>query len=31
VAATAARTLSERPRWEKDIEPLIDTAVRNRR
>jgi len=30
VAATAASTLSDSPRFEKDIEPLIDTAVRNR-
>jgi hypothetical protein len=29
VAATAASTLSDKPRWEKDIEPLVDTAAWN--
>jgi len=29
VAATAASTLSDKPRWEKDIEPLEDTAAWN--
>src|ERR1700755_3460661 len=31
VAATAASTLSDKPRWEKDIEPLADTAAWNLR
>ena len=29
MAATAASTLSDKPRWEKDIEPLVDTAAWN--
>src|ERR1700737_3185821 len=29
VAATAASTLSDKPRWEKDIEPLVETAAWN--
>ena len=31
MAATAASTLSDKPRWEKDIEPLADTAAWNLR
>jgi hypothetical protein len=27
VAATAASTFSDKPRWEKDIEPLQESAV----
>src|SRR4030088_1525751 len=29
VPATGASTLSDKPRWEKDIEPLVDTAAWN--
>src|SRR5258706_10728888 len=29
VAARAASTLSDKPRWEKDIEPLVETAAWN--
>ena len=29
MAATAASTLSDKPRWEKDIEPLVETAAWN--
>src|SRR4030088_3530282 len=29
VPATGASTLSDKPRWEKDIEPLVETAAWN--